>query len=248
MNTPLAKQKYKPCYAYKMHVRLIISALLLFSNLLLAGESDECVAGEACLADGAMLFHLRCALCHGNDGLGEGILPLTLGDYPNTNLLDAKHGKDKASLSKIIRQGGKLEKIKDLMPPWEDELKPVELESVTLFNELLHRDFDNALAMLRQKAKYIEPSEKMGRAIYLGRCALCHGKQGKGDGKMARIIKTPPPFDLTSSTIGYQYMKDIIRKGGEAMGRSPRMPPWGTDLTENEIDSIIIYLTKLRQQ
>lgn len=43
------------------------------------------------------------------------------------------------------------------------------------------------------------------------------------------------------------YLKDIIKKGGQAMGRSSRMPPWGTDLSDKEVASVILYIKKLRQ-
>ena len=231
-----------------MRQLFFIAGLLFGSHLAFAGESNECVPGEACLEEGAKVFHYRCTLCHGNDGLGEGILPLSLKNYPNTNLLEPKYGKDHASLDRMIRKGGKIDKVNDEMPPWEDELNEVEIKSVVIFTELLHKDFDTALAMLRQQAKNITPSEKIGRAIYLGRCALCHGREGKGDGKMVRIIKDPPPFNLTLSRVGYKYLKDIISKGGEAMGRSPKMPPWGTDLAPKEIDSVIMHLIKLRKE
>lgn len=225
----------------------LIAFLLFITNTIIAGESYECSGDDPCLDHGAQVFHYRCTLCHGSDGLGEGILPLALTDYPNTNLLEPKFGKDKSSLEYIIRKGGKLKKVNDEMPPWEDELTEREIKSVVMFNELMHRDMDLALVMLRQQAKNIVPSKRIGRAIYLGRCALCHGKQGKGDGKMVRIIKDPPPFNLTKSTTSDQYMFDIIYKGGEAMGRSPKMPPWGKDLADKEIESLVIYLKEIRK-
>lgn len=233
-----------------MSKRLLLIALFVFSFHAYAGENGyayECAKREACLTEGAQLFHYRCALCHGNDGLGEGILPLALGDYPNTNLLEPRFGKSLRKIGWIIRKGGKLKKVNDEMPPWENELKRSEIKSVTLFTEFLHRDFDAALSMLREQAKDITPTKRIGRAIYLGRCALCHGKSGKGDGKMARIIKNPPPFNLTYSRVGDDYLRDIISKGGEAMGRSSRMPPWGKDLNDREITSVIMYLKTLRK-
>ncbi|MDH5436332.1 MAG: cytochrome c, partial [Gammaproteobacteria bacterium] len=81
---------------------------------------------------------------------------------------------------------------------------------------------------------------------YKGRCSLCHGPDGEGNGKMARIIKDPPPFNLTKSGVPYSYLKEIVTKGGEAMGRSGRMPPWGKELSRVELDSILLYVMSLR--
>ena len=230
-----------------MRQLLLLTALLSTAFPIFAGESTECVKGEPCLDHGAQVFHYRCTLCHGNDGLGEGILPLSIKNYPNTNLLQPRFGKDKASLDRVIRKGGKDNKVNDEMPPWEDELTERELQSVIMFNELLHRDLEVAMVMLKQQSQNVVPSERIGRAIFLGRCALCHGKEGKGDGKMARIIKEPPPFNLTLSRVDGQYLRDIISKGGEAMGRSPKMPPWGKDLNKQEITSVIMYIKTLRK-
>ena len=85
-----------------------------------------------------------------------------------------------------------------------------------------------------------------GRTVYQGRCALCHGKEGGADGKMAAIIKDPPPVNLKLSRAPDEYLRLIIAKGGGAMGRSPRMPPWGEDLNKAEIDSVILFLKTLR--
>ena len=233
-----------------MTIKRFWPVLLFISINVSAGESGlifDCAKREVCLAEGAQIFHYRCTLCHGSDGLGEGILPLSVGNYPSTNLLDARFGKSLKKITRIIRKGGKLRKVNDEMPPWENELTRSEIGSVAMFTELLHRDFDAAHAMLKEQNNNITPSKRIGRAIYLGRCALCHGKGGRGDGKMARIIKNPPPFDLTKSRINGDYLRNIISKGGEAMGRSPKMPPWGKDLNEKEIESVIIYLKSIRK-
>jgi mono/diheme cytochrome c family protein len=39
----------------------------------------------------------------------------------------------------------------------------------------------------------------------------------------------------------------IIRKGGEASGRSPAMPPWGEQLTDEQIRDTIQYLLTIRK-
>lgn len=222
--------------------------LYFFSSLVVAGGSqDYCgIEAQSCVTYGANVFQARCALCHGTDGLGEGILPLQLKSYPNTNLRSTKP-KSYKQVAKIIRYGGGLAEISAEMPPWGDELTASQLESVTSFVMLLSNKRDKALKLLRAEAEAMTPSIRMGRGIYQGRCSLCHGKGGEGDGKMARIIKNPPPFNLTLSRMPDAYLKDIIKKGGAAMGRSSRMPPWGTDLSDKEVASVILYIKKLRQ-
>ena len=200
----------------------------------------------ACLEYGAQVFAERCTLCHGSNGLGEGILALSIKDYPSTNLLKQKYVKTYDDLAKVIRYGGMIDGISAEMPPWADELTSTQLESVVIFTDYLIKDLEKALPILASANKKLKPSKVAGRAIFQGRCSLCHGKYGEGDGRLAQIIKNPPPFNLTLSRMPDAYLEMIISKGGEKMGRSPRMPPFGGDLSENDIKSVILFIKTLR--
>lgn len=85
-----------------------------------------------------------------------------------------------------------------------------------------------------------------GAKIFQQRCSLCHGNQGLGDGRMARIITDPPPYNLTTSMASESYLEDIIRLGGEQVGRSPQMPPFLNEFSDTEIKSIVLHLLTLR--
>ena len=230
--------------------RKIFATVLLLTapSAYTAVGSEELCGEEArpCLPYGAKVFQERCTLCHGNDGLGEGILPLSMTEYPNTNLLDARHGTSRGSVRDIVLHGGQLASIENEMPPWGDELTHTQVESVTRFVLYMREDLESAMQMLREEAASIEPSLRVGRAVFAGRCVLCHGKHGEGDGKMARIIKNPPPYNLTRSRVPDAYLRRIITEGGAELGRSPRMPPWGGDLTGSEIESVMLYLKSIR--
>ncbi len=220
-----------------------------------AGSADECgLEGKSCFEYGATVFQNRCSLCHGTDGLGEGVLALSIKDYPNTNLLEPRHGKSYKNVAKVIRFGGgaanptaQTKKVSDEMPPWGDELTMAQLESVTEFVLHLRSDTEKAMQLLRKVSATLEPSLRIGRAIFMGRCSLCHGTSGLGDGKMSRIIKNPPPFNLTLSRAPDSYLSELIHKGGGQMQRSPRMPPFGDDLSESDIASVIMFIKTLRQ-
>lgn len=228
--------------------RLLLVSLFLTPVWAYAGSAEDCgTEAKSCLKYGAKVFQARCSLCHGSDGLGEGILPLSLKGYPSTNLLEPRHGTDTASIRNIVERGAQVKGVSNEMPPWGDELTATQLESVVKFVHYMRGDLEGALEMLRKEAETQQPSIKVGRAIFGGRCSLCHGQYGQGDGKMARIIKDPPPFNLTLSRADDGYLRQIIGKGGASMGRSPRMPPWGGDLTASEIESVIMYIKTLRQ-
>jgi len=197
---------------------------------------------------GVKVYQERCVLCHGRTGLGDGLLALAIKHYPDTNLLKPNlvFTPTKKNINKSILYGGTLSKLSIEMPPWNDELTVLEADSVTELVFKLITDSDKTTSLLRSRVSHIQPSLKLGRIIFSGRCVLCHGKYADGKGKMAKIIKNPPPFNLLQSTAKDTYLKEIITKGGEAMNRSARMPPWGSDLNQSEVDSLIIYLKSIR--
>lgn len=77
-------------------------------------------------------------------------------------------------------------------------------------------------------------------------CVLCHGTAGKGDGRAAKMY-TPRPANLTVSPFPDKYKEMIIRGGGVSVGRSQFMPPWGDELTEEQIHDLVAFLRELRK-
>jgi cytochrome c oxidase cbb3-type subunit 3 len=103
------------------------------------------------------------------------------------------------------------------------------------------------LSLLQNLADNSEKSRFLGRETFAQRCALCHGVNGEGAGRMARVIKDPPPFDLTKSVMPEDYLRLIINKGGESIARSPQMPPWIDQLSQQEVTAVINYIIQLRK-
>ena len=224
----------------------ILSAILwgCSASPALAGDSSSAIPD---VAVGAFVYNERCALCHGPRGMGEGVIPLNIEGYPATNLRTGESVDTPEQIRKVIALGNQLSGASEFSPPWGNELSWTEVESVASFVELLRNDNEAALALLDDLDASVSATEKLGRLTYQSRCTLCHGQSGLGDGKMSKIIKTPPPFDLTLSTVPDDYLRLIISNGGEAMGRSAQMPPWRDELNSIEIDSVIIFLKTLRQ-
>ena len=223
---------------------ILLSQLL--ATQVLAEASTVSDNPEPTLEVGAQVFHKRCTLCHGNEGMGEGLLPLKLKDYPNTNLLKPKYSTAREMVHEIVVFGGTQGKVSNLMPPMGNDLTWTQTESVVDFVLLLREDQPKAAAMLSALRSQGDVSRRLGQDIFSSRCVLCHGKYGEGDGRMAKVLKAPPPADLTASRLPDGYLKDIISKGGAGVGRSPHMPPWGDQLNTLEIDSVILYLKSIR--
>jgi mono/diheme cytochrome c family protein len=85
-----------------------------------------------------------------------------------------------------------------------------------------------------------------GGIVFRTYCVLCHGATGKGDGRAAKMY-TPKPANLTVSPFNDAYKEMIIRGGGASVGRSSYMPPWGDELTDEQIRDLVAFLGELRK-
>lgn len=85
-----------------------------------------------------------------------------------------------------------------------------------------------------------------GAELFAERCALCHGPEGRGDG---RIRTDPPPRDLTDPRArvahGDWQTYLVIRDGGPAVGLSKKMFGWGRMLDEQELQDLATFVGSL---
>src|SRR4030095_12384766 len=84
---------------------------------------------------------------------------------------------------------------------------------------------------------------KQGKSIFDARCARCHGPQGKGDGKESD--PNNPAADLTDT-----FRADLNPEGvmfhRVTNGKPPVMPAFKSDLTPQEIWTVVAYAKSLR--
>lgn len=90
----------------------------------------------------------------------------------------------------------------------------------------------------------LEASILRGDIVFHNYCVLCHGINADGRGRAARIYD-PKPANLRASTRPDAYKEAIIRKGGKALGRSAYMPPWGEELTDEQVADVVAYLRSI---
>lgn len=226
------------------YIYLVLVGITLCYSTAASADCGTLPKGVEC---GIQVFKQRCTLCHGTLGMGEGILPMSMKSYPNTNLVsDKTKHLSRSEIRQIIAQGGVLPNISEEMPPWHDELTCLEIDSVVAFVTLFKANPNAFLPRLKAEAAKQPATLARGRLIYRSRCVLCHGAHADGKGKMAKIIKSPPPFNLTLSRLPDEYLTKIIKEGDGSVGRSPRMPPWGSDLNDGDIASLIMYLKTVR--
>ena len=89
---------------------------------------------------------------------------------------------------------------------------------------------------------------KVGKEQYDRLCSVCHGPTGKGDGQGLRGMPVHPKSFSDAAAfrnVTDQALFDAIQKGGAATGKSPMMPPFGTQLNEGQIRDLVAYLRTL---
>ena len=85
----------------------------------------------------------------------------------------------------------------------------------------------------------LEMGEISGADEYYRLCAVCHGEGGRGDGPMARVLKTPPPnlTLLAKNNDGHfpflRVLEMIDGRNMIAVHGSRDMPVWGESLTRD---------------
>ena len=98
-----------------------------------------------------------------------------------------------------------------------------------------------------------------GKTMFANYCAVCHGKEAKGDGPAAGALKTPPP-DLTKiSTRNAGAFPDVkVQRYIEGLDEVPShgtrdMPMWGDvfrsldrDMAQIRITALVEYVKALQ--
>jgi mono/diheme cytochrome c family protein len=89
---------------------------------------------------------------------------------------------------------------------------------------------------------------RRGRELYQEKCMLCHGSQGEGWDWSKKVAKPPVPVpDLATVTPGRsdKFLFDVVREGGEAVGQTRFMPPFGFQLSDQEVWDLVAYMRAL---
>jgi len=119
----------------------------------------------------------------------------------------------------------------------------VALIGVTASLAFLGREF-----FRREEPAALPATDSPTRALYDAHCAICHGVSGKGDGPGARVIRQVMP-DFTDPAamraVNDRFLFDIIKKGSSQFGRSNAMPSWGMRFSDEQIQSLVVYIRSL---
>jgi len=106
------------------------------------------------------------------------------------------------------------------------------------------------VALWGVQAQAAEPES--GEHLFERYCASCHGTNGKGDTRLARLFEVGPP-DLTRIALrqGGWFPEATIREiidGRYAAHGRREMPVWGSTLTPPQLVAITEHLRSLQER
>lgn len=98
---------------------------------------------------------------------------------------------------------------------------------------------------LPQAEALLSYEQRQGKDLYIKYCAICHGKEGKGDGFNAFNLD-PRPRNFTDATymdaLSDNRLVETISQGGRGVNRSLLMPSWGGRLNRQEIEYVVSFV------
>lgn len=87
-----------------------------------------------------------------------------------------------------------------------------------------------------------------GRELYTEKCVLCHGSRGEGWDWTKKVARPPVPVPNLAQVVPQRsdkFLFDVIKGGGEAVGQTRFMPPFGFQLSDQEIWDLVTYMRSL---
>jgi cytochrome c oxidase cbb3-type subunit III len=209
----------------------------MWSPPLLAGARVDPLVGRK-------LYMTHCYTCHGVTGRGDGPAATRLEPKPRNLTYDAYMSrKSDQDLYQVISGGSPALHRFSGMPDWKTVFYPERIWDLVAYLRTLHRP------QTSKEQPLVRPGNReSGKRIYADYCAVCHGKEGKGDGPIVAMFG-PKPFAFTDKA-AMATKRDLdlyfaIFEGGEAVGKSAFMPAWGGLLKEQEISDVIAYIRTL---
>ncbi len=207
------------------------------------------------LESGARGYQEYCAMCHGNEGYGDGDVAGNLKKDASVSvarLNDAGRLSvlGRAGVKRVIVNGGAHTGRSNLMPAWGNKLSATLVDDITDYVCSLPTQKPGIpVSTLQHYLEAPAGTPAAGRALYVHNCSACHGPYGKGDGSFAQALRQKHkirPHNLTDSTYiatrTDQQLFVTISLGGGHVGKSPYMPAWSVYLSPAQIKDVVSYV------
>ena len=171
------------------------------------------------ITGGKSLFKENCAACHGTGAQGGN-------GFPNLNDDDWLWGGSLADIYQTIKYGIRNEHEKSR----KNNMPKFGLDEILTIQEI--EDVTNYILSINHKSK-----NSNGKKIFQNQCAVCHGKNAKGNHELG----SP---NLTDAIWLYGKEKEDIIKT-IYYSRNGAMPYWKGRLSDEKIKQLVIYVHSL---
>jgi cbb3-type cytochrome c oxidase subunit III len=213
----------KKTITYKLAAILTAGLLSSFNALADFSKSFE----------GYGLYKTHCVICHGADGTGNGLLADRLETRPADLTSPSLAEKRDHEIFQIIEGTAPHGRVSENMPQWGHALPYNHIDSLVYYVRYLNR------------TKYPTTGNPVGgKQVYDAYCTDCHGKDGKGEGTLAKVYHMKPadhtnPIEM--NRMNNNELKDYISKGED----TTLMPGWQGELSDKQIDDVVSYIRLL---
>lgn len=206
------------------------------------------------LATGKAVYEEICFACHGLKGDGKG--PGWLNTKPSPQVFINSVYMSRLTDEYIFNvvKYGKLAVLKREIPN-----KKFESLAMPSFGHVLEDDQIRELIKFERAFSQGGPQSAEMREIFDAACAVCHGKEGRGDGERASSVQPAPkyfvsdaqpsPMNLTDLQLMARFNEDflfaLIKKGKIGSIEEEKfdtMQPFGQVLSDKEIWGVIRYI------
>jgi len=93
-----------------------------------------------------------------------------------------------------------------------------------------------------------DDTTSLGKNLYDAYCTQCHGLEGDGYGINVADMDVLPKDHTDTQEMITRTDEDLfkaIKFGGKAVSKSVLMPNWDANLTDEEINALVVYLREL---
>ena len=223
-------------------------------RVLLKDLKNPVTGSDSAFKEGAEVYIKNCVLCHGDLLDGNGLFGKSFFPRPADFLHpESILSKPQSFAYWRIMTGGlglpkKYKPWNSAMPAWRGVLSEAEVWKVIHYIYTAARERAYA-----GEPVALEPSVKRGSQVYVEKCALCHGTEGKGDGPAA-ATSSPRPRNFTKGHIKFRSTPfgkiptDSDLFGAITHGApGTTMPAW-EHLPASDRHSLVLYLKTLSKK
>lgn len=203
--------------------------------------------GPAAPAGGEAIYKALCLRCHGDKGNGVGPIAEHLDPYPRDLTKSGfMNSKPESRLLASVRNGV----AGTSMPAWGKVLSEEQAKSVlayiqTTFTKEARRELKARPIPEKNPVATSAESVARGEALFVNRCAGCHGRKGDGKGPNSLDI-LPKPRNLRNTyfvdSVDDRRLFESIQYGVQGTA----MPPWiDYGLTNNDVGDLINFIRSI---